>query len=82
MLKDNEMKKFILYLYIATAVALPSGVYILDEISDQFYNPITQPHSQLNISVKFRGDGYRAAQKLVVKTKTCIACDVRSWCVQ
>ena len=54
MLQNNTMKQLIPCLYIATAVALPSGIYILDdEPNNQFYNPLTQPHSQLALGVNY-----------------------------
>ena len=63
------MKKLIICLYIATAVAWPSGVYILDATNNQFYNPLTESHSRLDLGISLRGDRYRVAQKFVVKTK-------------
>ena len=69
MLKNNQMKAFVLCLCMAMIVAWPSGIYILDGYtSNQFYNPLTQPHSQLDVGVVFRGDHYKVAQKLVAKT--------------
>ena len=52
------MKALILCLYIATVVAWPSGVYIIEYTNNQFYNPLTQPHSQVNLGIIFRGDSY------------------------
>ena len=65
------MKALVLCLHTATAVALRSGVYILDHIGDssQFYNPITPPHSQANLGLNFRGTGHRVIETLVAKTK-------------
>ena len=63
------MKAFFLCLYIATVVAWPSGVYIFGDGSIQFYSPLTEPHSQLNLSVSLRGDRYRVTEKFVAKTK-------------
>ena len=57
--KNNTMKALILCLYTATTFAWPSGMYILDgNASNQFYNPFTEPHQQLNFNINFRGDGY------------------------
>ena len=58
MFADNKMKALLLCLYIATVVAWPSGVYILDDVNDQFYNPLTKPHSKLGFSISYRGDKY------------------------
>ena len=73
MFVNSKMKVIILCLYIARIVAWPSGVYILDtysgQIVSQYYNPLTEPHSQLNLSISFRGDSYEAAEKLVAKAK-------------
>ena len=64
------MKALILCLYIATAVAWPSGVYLLhDFANNQFYNPLTQPHSQVNLSISFREGEYGVAEKFVAATK-------------
>lgn len=63
MLTNNKMTAFILCLCIATVVAWPSGVYILDGMrSNQYYNPLAEPHSQLNLNIDLRGDSYRAAE--------------------
>ena len=65
------MKTLILCLHVATAVAWPSGVYVLNTAGtdNQYYNPLTQPHSQLNLSISFRGNSYGVAQKFVTATK-------------
>ena len=58
------MKALIVCLYITTAVAWPSGVYILDDYpstSNQYYNPLTQPYSQVDLSISFRGYRYAVA---------------------
>ena len=78
-LKNNQMKALILCLYIATTVAWPSSVYLLDALNDQFYNPLTQPHSQRNLDISFRENSYRVAQKFVdrIKCALIIAFDKR-----
>ena len=57
------MKTLILCLCIATAIAWPSGIYIVDGRGtfNQYYNPLTEPHSQLNLPINFLSDLYRAA---------------------
>ena len=69
------MKALILCLYIATIVAWPSGVYIIDDVNSQFYNPLTDPHSKLDFGIGSRGDKYRVAEKFVTKANICIALD-------
>ena len=71
------MKKFTLCLYIATTVAWPSGVYIRDHTNSQFYNPLTQPHEQLDLGINFRSSPYGVAQKLVDEAQMCIALNKR-----
>ena len=63
------MKQLFPCLYIATTVAWPSGVYLLDALNNQFYNPLTRPHSQLDLDISFRGDSYGVVQKFVDKIK-------------
>ena len=60
MSKNDQMKALILCLYITTAVAWPSGIYILDHVGtyNQYYNPLTEPHSQLDPGISFREDFY------------------------
>ena len=67
------MAAFIVCLCIATTVALPSGVYILDSTNNQFYNPLTQPHSQLDLDINFRGDNYEVAENACSQSKVCTA---------
>ena len=91
------MKALILCLHIATVVAWPSGVYIYDGSRgayDQYYNPLTEPHSQLNLDITFRGDKYRVAQNVCGEGRTCtvdhfqyssdafaqVACDLVRFC--
>ena len=59
MFANNQMKALVLCLHIATSVAWPSGIYILDgnNLYNQYYNPLTEPHSQLDLNINFRGDG-------------------------
>ena len=51
------------------AAAWPSGVYIFGSNVVQFYNPLTQPHSQVGLNISLRGDSYKVIQKLVAKIK-------------
>ena len=68
------MKTLVICLCIATTVAWPTGVYILtNSTTNQFYNPLTQPHTQFDFSINFRGDLYRVAEKFVAKTQMHIA---------
>ena len=52
--KNNTMKALILCLCITTTIAWPSGVYILgtSNIYNQYYNPLTEPHSQLDLNLR------------------------------
>ena len=62
------MKTFILCLYVTTTGAWRSGVYILDGItSNQYYNPLTQPHEQLDLNISFHSTPYRVAENFVTK---------------
>ena len=70
MLKNSQMKTLILCLYIARVVAWPPGVYILVYGTDnQFYDPLTEPHSQLNLNINFRGDQHRVTENVVAEIK-------------
>ena len=73
MLWNKKMNTLILCLCIATAVAWPSGVYILGGLGpNQYYNPLAEPHSQVNLGISIRGDRYRAPQSFVAKVNTCM----------
>ena len=70
-LESNKMKTLILCLCIATTVAWPSGVYILGQPSNQFYNPLIQPHSKLDLDLGYREAAYRVVEQLVDKARVC-----------
>ena len=57
------MKALIFCLCTATTVAWPSGVYILDTSGNgnQYYNPLTEPHSQTDLPINFREEYTGAA---------------------
>ena len=66
------MQALILCLYIAITVAWPSGVYILDGTAgsaNQYYNPLAEPHSRLDLTIDFRANSYAVVQKSVAKVK-------------
>ena len=66
------MKAHIFCLYIATTVAWPSGVYIPhDNTTNQYYNPLIQPHSKLDLDLGYREAAYRVVEQLVDKARVC-----------
>ena len=66
------MKSLIVCLCVATATAWPSGVYVLGSNSYQFYNPLTKPHSRLNVELDFHKYLYGVAEKSVAKAKSAL----------
>ena len=66
MLKNNEMKAFLLCLCIAKIIAWPSGVYILGDSGSQFYNPLTYPHSLLDPNINFRNESLQNGSRVCV----------------